>query len=94
MDFVIFKFFDDGREKELLIRRDDVTLGYLRLQTRKVFKYKASHKFVLSYEIEKPGQESESPPNRHYYCCRPNERPEKLLMNNGQLAKIRKGRRK
>ena len=94
MDFVIFQFYFEEGRKQLLIRRDDVSLGYLRHQTREVFKMKRNQKFALSFEIQKPGHELSSPVNRHYYCCRPKERPDKLLLNDRQLAKIRKGRRK
>ncbi|CAI2387423.1 unnamed protein product [Moneuplotes crassus] len=94
MDFIIFKFHHDHKEKTLLIRRDDITLGYLRLQTRKLFKMQKNFRFAISYELIKPGHENDESPNRHYYCSRPDERPEKLLMNDQQLAKIRKGRRK
>ncbi|CAI2387457.1 unnamed protein product [Moneuplotes crassus] len=94
MDFIVFKFHHDHKEKQILIRRDDVTLGYLRLQTRKVFKLPKNFRFALSYELIKPGHENDEPPNRHYYCSRPDERPDKLLMNDQQLAKIRTGRRK
>ena len=94
MDFIVFKFYFKDGYKEKLIRRDDVTLGYLRLQTRQVFKMKERKKFALSYEMEKPGDEDKPLVNRHYYCCQPKLRPDKLLVSDRQMAKVRKGRRK
>jgi hypothetical protein len=94
MDFITFKFMFDDRGKELLIRRDDVTLGYLRLMTRKVFKFTERKKFALSFEVLKHGQQSESPKNRHHFCCQPRLRPDSLLMSDRQLVKLRKAIRK
>jgi hypothetical protein len=94
MDFITFKFMFDDRGKELLIRRDDVTLGYLRLMTRKVFKFTERKKFALSFEVVKHGHQSESPKNRHNFCCQPRLRPDKLLTSDRQLVKLRRAIRK
>ena len=80
MDFIVFYFEHEDKKKEFLIRRDDVTLGYLRFQTRRLFKMPERHKFALSYEIIKHTEDSSSPANRHYYWCRPKSRPDKLLL--------------
>ena len=94
MDFIVFDFENEDTNKEFLIRRDDVTLGYLRFQTRRLFKLSEKQKFALSYEIIKHKDDSASPTNRHYYWWRPKLRPDKLLVHDKQLAKIRRGKRK
>jgi len=93
MDFIFFKFVWNKRGKNLLIRRDDVTLRYLRLQTRQLYRISKDQKFALWIELLKEGIASRSPRSRHYYCINPHERPDKLLTTNKQLAFIRKGRR-
>lgn len=93
MDFIFFKFIYGKHGKNLLIRRDDVTLKYLRLQTRQLFRIPKDQKFALSIEFLKDNDSSVSPTNRHYYCMHPNERPDKLLTTDKQLSQIRNSRR-
>ena len=77
----------------MLIRRDDVTLRYLRRQTRQLYRIPKDKKFALCIETLKDGKDSLSPTSRHFYCINPNDRPDKVLFSDRQLTAIRKGRR-
>ncbi|CAI2359044.1 unnamed protein product [Moneuplotes crassus] len=93
MDFIFFQFVWNKRGKNLLIRRDDVTIDYLRRQARQLYRIDEDTKFALCMEIMKDGKYSQSPKGRHFYCINPQERPDKLLYSNKQLYRIRKGKR-
>jgi len=106
MDFIFFKFVHNRRGKNLLIRRDDVNLRYLRKQTRQLYQITKDNKFALSMQMINEKNEPMHSTSRHYYCTHPNEKPEmsntfydghnfcELLISNKQLQYIRKGKRK
>ena len=90
MDFIFFKFIYEKHGKNLLIRRDDVSLAYLRLQTRQLYRMTQDKKFALSLEILSDREDSISPQGRLTYTVH----PDKLLISDKQLLSIRKGKRK
>lgn len=76
MDFIFFKFIFNNHGKNLLIRRSDVTLKYLRKQVRQLYRMTEVMKFALTYElINENDREAEK---KHYHCSKSHDKPDKV----------------
>ena len=80
MDFIFFKFIYGKHGKNLMIRRRDVTLKYLRRQVRQLYRMTEGQKFAITYELLNDSENTFK--SRHFYCSRPHEKPDKVSFFN------------